>query len=114
METFSFFLLEKEAIPWEKIDACYDSHIYKMYGWVNHLCQRLNLEPFVVEIFRKKISIGYFIGERTTKFLIKIVGSPFKGWETPFQGCCFYNEISSKERVQVYANLIHWCLANKY
>lgn len=112
LKMYEFKRLEP-PYPWSRIESCRDHHVFKSQAWTEHLCRRLGLEIFIIEISQKGGVVGYFIGERFKRFYT-VVGSPFDGWETPFQGCSFLIDITSKQRSGVYQELIPWILDRKY
>lgn len=112
MSGFSFKIIDRKGIDWEKIESCYDHTVFKSQKWINFLIDTQNVEPFVVEIIQKDKLIGFFIGEKFKK-IFTIVSSPFEGWSTSFQGLNMLNPISIKMRVGIYEELIKYLFDQK-
>ncbi len=54
--------------------------------WLNFLAEDNDAKPVVVKIMKGTENVGYFSGLVTTRFGIKIFGSPLKGWGTCYMG----------------------------
>ena len=65
----------------------YDSKtIYHTNEWLEFIAESQGLSKVVYEIFLDKEVVGYLPGFIIKKGLIKIFGSPFPGWTTPYMG----------------------------
>ncbi|WP_455630006.1 GNAT family N-acetyltransferase [Parabacteroides sp.] len=104
MATYNFEILLKD-IPWAEIESCVDANVFKCQCWNNFLIRTLSLKPFVVQISKDSKCIGYFVGYKFKKFGITIIGSPFEGWTTSYQGISAKSDISREERVEIYKEL---------
>ena len=60
--------------------------IYSTYEWIKFLEKALKIDPILIEIIDNNKVVGYFIGGLFKKFGINIIGSPFRGWDTPYMG----------------------------
>ena len=112
--TMDFRLLDKESIPWELMEGCYDHTIFKSKEWADFLEKTYKALPFVVEITERDAVIGYFYGQRIKKFGVTIVASPFEGWSTSYQGLTMLSQISIHKRIDIYEELIAWLFEYKH
>lgn len=110
-----FRLLSDNAIPWGKIERCYDSTPYKKEKWANFLFNTQKVKPWVVEItYGNNHILGWFYAQRIKRFGIPMVVSPIEGWTTSYQGLSLKKEITTSERVELYENLIQWLFRNNH
>lgn len=102
-----------ETLDYNKLDSNYlskykNSDIYITPEWLTFLKKAVNVEPLVVEIKKEDRTIGFFAGAMFKKFGIKIIGSPFKGWNTPYMGFALDEGVS---RIEILPEL--WKYLNK-
>ena len=105
-----FSILDYDAAPWEQIESCVDHVIYKSKSWMDFICATQSINPLIISIRKDGEVIGFFIGGRLRKG-IAIVGSPFEGWNTAFQGISTLAPIPVQERIGIYRELIPFCYA---
>lgn len=82
----TFERIELDAVPWETLDAFEDRTIYQTRPWLDFVAATQDAEPVIAEVLRDGRRIGYFTGLVVTKLALRILGSPFKGWTTAYQG----------------------------
>lgn len=80
-----------DKINFNKIDdknICFlnCNEIYTTYDWLNFLKKTCNVDIIILKILKDKKLVGYFYGGLFKKFGIRIIGSPFNGWNTPYMG----------------------------
>lgn len=109
---YKYRIVEKNAIPWDAIESCYDHTVFKSKVWMNFLFTTQGIKLFVVEIFDNDLLIGFFIGEKFSK-LFRIVASPFEGWTTSYQGLSMLIPVSGNIRINIYKSLISYLFKNK-
>lgn len=114
MSTMFFKLISDKDIPWDIMQNCDDHTVFKSKEWANFLENTYHVKPFVIEISENEKVIGYFYGQRTRKFGLKIVASPFEGWSTSYQGLTMLAPISVHKRIDIYEVLISWLFKNNY
>jgi hypothetical protein len=78
-------LLDSSSVPWQYLDALEDRHVFQTREWVNFVAETQNARPIYCELRDAGRIIGYFTG-LVFQRLIRIVGSPFPGWTTPYLG----------------------------
>jgi hypothetical protein len=109
---YEFRIVERDKIPWDKIENCYDHTVFKSKAWMDFLIVTQSVEPFVVEIFDENKLAGFFVGEKFSK-LFNIVASPFEGWTTTYQGLSMLTQISGDARINIYIDLISYLIKNR-
>lgn len=107
---YKFTICEENDIPWTQIESCSDSNIFHTRDWMKFLIVCKGLKPFVVRIHLDKKLIGFFIGYKFKKIGLNIIGSPFEGWTTSYQGICSLYSLNKKQRISIYKKLSEFCL----
>lgn len=69
-----------------ELDAFDDRIIFQSLPWINFIAQTQNAEPIIAALREDNETLGYFTGLIVKKFGLKILGSPFPGWNTPYLG----------------------------
>lgn len=110
---YSFTIVNIDNIPWDKIESCYDHNVYKSKAWFNYLRSAYKVSPYILEIGNNNGLVGYFVGYRF-KRLFNIIGSPFEGFHTPFQGLNLITEVSQNTRIEIYNELINFVFNQKH
>lgn len=65
----------------------FDTMLFTSKKWIDFLIETTRGKPIFIEIYDLDLKhIGYFTGIIIKKLGIKILGSPFKGWSTPYMG----------------------------
>jgi hypothetical protein len=63
-----------------------DAHVYQTPAWLRFLTESQGGEPVVAALRDDGRTVGYFTGLLICKFGLRILGSPFPGWSTPYMG----------------------------
>src|SRR6185436_8419121 len=72
---------------WDKILASSDEAIvFQSSGWLRFLAEALPGEPVFGVLTESKQKLGYVCGLKVRKFGLPVLGSPFRGWSTPYMG----------------------------
>ena len=69
-----------------ELDAFDDRIIFQTWPWINFIARTQNAEPIIAALREDNETLGYFTGLIVKKFGLKILGSPFPGWNTPYMG----------------------------
>ncbi len=80
-----------ETIPIGQVNIDEFNHfeqksVFTTIPWIRFIAKDNNAIPIIIRISDNERFLGYFTGLVTTKFGIKIFGSPFRGWSTCFMG----------------------------
>lgn len=90
---------------WAKIEATYDSCVYKTKDWYDALFISNKVELIIIEISHNNQVLGWFTGGIIKKFGFKIIASPFEGWGTSYQGLSLLQETSKSDRIDIILEL---------
>jgi hypothetical protein len=76
-----------DAVMWEKVLPTYaDANVFQSAAWIRFLAESQRAEPVLAALKEGDEVLGYFSGLIIRKFGLKILGSPFRGWSTPYMG----------------------------
>lgn len=82
-----FERLNINATDWrERLRAFADHTIYQSPTWFSFLTDTQKAEPVVAALLEGNEILGYFTGLIVVKSGLRILGSPFEGWNTPYMG----------------------------
>jgi hypothetical protein len=102
---FHFELLNPRDIPWEQLDALDDRVVFQTPEWLNFIAESQKATPVVAQIRDGNTVAGYFSGLVVRKFGLRILGSSFPGWTTPYIG---FNLLPGYSRAALLAPLTEW------
>jgi hypothetical protein len=74
------------AVRWEELDRFEDRSVFQTRGWVAFVSESQGASPLIVELIEGGQLAGYFTGLTFSRFGVKILGSSFPGWTTPYMG----------------------------
>lgn len=75
-----------DEVPWHHLDSFRDRSPFQTKAWLEYLRRSQRGEPVVASITEAGRPIAYFTGVIVHKLGLRILGSPFKGWGTPYLG----------------------------
>ena len=78
--------LKPEEVPWDVLDGFGDHTVYQTKPWLDFVVETQGAEPVIAAVREGAETIGYFTGLTVTKMGLRVLGSPFKGWTTAYQG----------------------------
>ncbi|CAN5279114.1 hypothetical protein BH20ACT16_BH20ACT16_06820 [soil metagenome] len=94
------------ACDWQSMDALPDRVIYQTREWLTFVSQTQRAEPVVTQVLNARgRCVGYFTGLVTKKAGVKILGSPFPGWNAGPMG--FNLDATVDRRSAVEALLVY-------
>jgi hypothetical protein len=76
--------------------------VFQTQGWIRFVSECQKATPVLAELRDGGEVVGYFTGLTFTKFGVKILGSSFPGWTTPYMG---FNLIEGASRAAALAAL---------
>jgi len=79
-------ILNFDAVDWYALDRFADRTVFQTREWIRFIAQTQKAEPLIVELREGKEVAGYFAALTFTRFGVKILGSSFPGWTTPYIG----------------------------
>jgi hypothetical protein len=106
---FRFRQLSPDEIPWDALDAYEDRVVFQTREWLNFLAESQGGQPVVAEIQDGRTVAGYFSGMVVKKLGLRILGSSFPGWTTPYIGFNLHREY---DRADMLDDLARWAFSD--
>jgi CelD/BcsL family acetyltransferase involved in cellulose biosynthesis len=76
-----------DAAAWDAILATRtDALVFHTPGWLAFLSDTQGAEPVLAAVRADGRTVGHFVGAIVQRFSIRILGSPLRGWGTPYMG----------------------------
>jgi hypothetical protein len=100
-----FHVLDPARIPWDALDALPDRTIFQSRAWLQFLAESQGARPVVAELRAGRDVAGYFTGALVNRFGIRILGSSFRGWTTPYMGFNLLPGATRREALQAIEQL---------
>jgi hypothetical protein len=97
--------LDLTEVPWDLLDRFGDRTVYQTREWMNFLAESQRARPVVAELRTGSEVAGYFTGLIVKRFGIRILGSPFPGWTTPYMGFNLVDGASRSEALDAVERL---------
>jgi hypothetical protein len=79
-------ILDFETADHEKLDKFADRTVFQTRGWVRFIAECQKASPVLAELRENGKVAGYFTGLTFERFGVKVLGSSFPGWTTPYMG----------------------------
>jgi hypothetical protein len=79
-------ILDFEAVDWNALDRFADRTVFQTREWLRFIAETQKATPVLVELQQDGQLAGYFSGLTVKKFGVKVLGSSFPGWTTPYVG----------------------------
>ncbi|MFZ3189704.1 MAG: GNAT family N-acetyltransferase [Candidatus Sulfotelmatobacter sp.] len=87
-------LLDLNQVDWQYLDSFADRTVFQTREWLNFVAESQNSTPIVAALEQDGKTVGYFSGLTFTKVGVKVLGSSFPGWTTPYMGFNLLPEFS--------------------
>lgn len=100
-----FRQLPPNEIPWDDLDRFGDRVVFQTREWLAFIAESQRATPVVAEIRDGREVAGYFSGLVVRKMGLRILGSSFPGWTTPYIG---FNLRPDYPRAAALAALTGW------
>src|SRR6266487_4669605 len=97
-------IIDFEKADWRLLDSFGDRTVFQTREWVHFLAESQNATPVLAELSESGRVVGYFTGLTFTRLGIKVLGSSFPGWTTPYMG---FNLLPGTSRGVALAALEH-------
>jgi len=103
---FRFQRLRTDEVPWDALDAFADRVVFQTQPWLAFIAGTQRGTPVVARITDGRgDEAGYFSGVLVRKLGVKILGSSFPGWTTPYIG---FNLHPGYSRAALLEPLTQW------
>jgi len=74
------------SVDWDRLDEFEDRTVFQTKEWLEFVAETQNARPVILELRDGGTVAGYFSGLTFRRFGVKILGSWFPGWTTPYMG----------------------------
>src|SRR5258708_6636773 len=81
-----FYPIDFKAADWKRLDQFADRTVLQTREWLQFVAESQNELPVLAELRENSQVLGYFSGLTFSKFGMKVLGSSFPGWTTPYIG----------------------------
>jgi hypothetical protein len=95
-------IIDFESANWERLDQFADRTVFQTQAWVRFVGECQNATPVLAELRDGGEVVGYFTGLTFAKFGVKVLGSSFPGWTTPYMG---FNLVEGASRAEALKSL---------
>ena len=79
-------LIDFESADWKRLDGFEDRTVFQTREWVRFVSESQRATPVLAELHDGGEVVGYFTGLTFSRFGVKVLGSSFPGWTTPYMG----------------------------
>src|SRR5438045_4519440 len=95
-------MVDFNSVNWKELDSFPDRTVFQTREWVRFVAETQGATPVVAELSDSGKVVGYFTGLTFTRLGVKVLGSSFPGWSTPYMG---FNLVSGVSRGAALAAL---------
>jgi hypothetical protein len=78
--------IDFESANWKHLDGFEDRTVFQTREWVRFVSECQRATPVLAELRDSGEIVGYFTGLTFARMGIKVLGSSFPGWTTPYMG----------------------------
>jgi hypothetical protein len=78
--------IDFETVNWKHLDGFEDRTVFQTREWVCFVAQSQRAQPVLAELHDGGEVVGYFTGLKFSRFGVRVLGSSFPGWTTPYMG----------------------------
>lgn len=89
--------IDIKAADWRLLDSFADRTVFQTRAWLEFVAASQGATPVLAEVRKGSDVVGYFTGLTFSKFGMKVLGSSFPGWTTPYIGFNLKPGVSRRE-----------------
>ena len=78
--------IDYKTADWKYLDSFADRTVFQTREWLHFVAESQGATPVLAEVREGSDVVGYFTGLTFSKFGMKVLGSSFPGWTTPYMG----------------------------
>jgi hypothetical protein len=93
-------LVDLKSVDWAALDTFEDRTVFQTREWLSFIAESQNATPIVTELSEDGKGVGYFSGLVFSKMGVRVLGSSFPGWTTPYIG---FNLVAGASRASALA-----------
>src|SRR5215467_1486618 len=79
-------IVDPKQVNWERLDSFADRTVFQTREWLNFVAESQRATAVVAELRQDGEITGFFTGLTFSRFGVKVLGSSFPGWTTPYMG----------------------------
>jgi len=79
-------IIDFDTVDWGVLDRFADRTVFQTREWIHFVSEAQGATPLIAELREGNDVVGYFSGLTFTRLGVKILGSSFPGWTTPYMG----------------------------
>jgi hypothetical protein len=87
-------------VDWNALDQFEDRTVFQTREWVQFVSETQSATPVIAELRDAGKLLGYFTGLTFTRMGVRVLGSSFPGWTTPYMG---FNLVAGASRAEALA-----------
>ena len=96
-----------QDVPWHELDTYPDRTLFQSAAWLAYVTEAQGAKPIFLRAYSGSATVGYFTGATVSRLGLRILGSPFKGWGTPYMG---FNTVAGADRRALFEALATYAL----
>jgi hypothetical protein len=89
--------VDPKEVDWEFLDSFADRTVFQTREWLKFVAETQRATPVIAELQQSGKVVGYFSGLTFSRLGVKVLGSSFPGWTTPYMGFNLLPGISRAE-----------------
>ena len=93
-------LVDLKSVDWAALDTFEDRTVFQTREWLSFIAESQNATPIVAELSEDGKRVGCFSGLVFSKMGVRVLGSSFPGWTTPYIG---FNLVPGASRASALA-----------
>ena len=97
--------IDFKTANWQHLDSFADRTVFQTREWMQFVGESQDATPVLGELCEGRDVLGYFTGLAFSKFGLKVLGSSFPGWTTPYIG---FNLLPGVSRRAALAAVEKW------
>lgn len=78
--------IDFKSADWKLLDSFEDRTVFQTRAWLEFIAEAQGARPVLAEVRDGREVAGFFSGLAFSKFGMKVLGSSFPGWTTPYIG----------------------------
>ena len=90
-------IVDPKSVNWEFLDSFADRTVFQTREWLNFVAETQGATPVIAELHQDGKVVGFFSGLTFSRMGVKVLGSSFPGWTTPYIGFNLLPGISRAE-----------------
>lgn len=79
-------IIDFQTADFQRLDQFADRTVFQTREWVEFVAESQNAMPILAELQSAGKVVGYFTGLTFSRFGVRVLGSSFPGWTTPYMG----------------------------